>query len=68
MNSFFDCRGRLACKGDPETGLVECWYKKHMTSAILQIGESFKVEREDTITIITRASANTFTVESRIIT
>ena len=27
MIPFYDCLGRLACKGNPETGLVECLYK-----------------------------------------
>ncbi len=65
MIPFYDSLGRLACTGDPETGLVECWYKKHKTSTVLQIGESFTVEREGTVTIITRASAYKFTVECR---
>ena len=63
MMEFRDSLGRLACTGDPETGLVECKYKRQTSSAVLQIGESFTVERDGVITIITRNSAGRFTVE-----
>lgn len=62
---FYDCLGRLACKGNLETGLVECLYKGNKTSAILAIGESFTVERQDIVTIITRVAAHDFKVDSR---
>lgn len=65
MIPFYDCLGRLACKGNPETGLVECLYKGNKTSAILAIGESFTVERQDIVTIITRVAAHDFKVDSR---
>ena len=55
MKSFFDCLGRLACKGDTNTGLVECIYKGNKTSAILDVGETFTVERQ---AIITTVSSN----------
>lgn len=50
METIRDCLGRIACKGDPKTGLVECLYKGNKTSTILAVGEAFTVEREDTIT------------------
>lgn len=43
MIPFHDCLGRLACMGNPETGLVECLYKGNKTSAVLAIGETFTV-------------------------
>lgn len=65
MIPFYDCLGRLACKGNPETGLVECLYKGNKTSTILAIGESFTVERQEIVTIITRVAAHDFKVNSR---
>ncbi len=62
---FHDCLGRLACMGNPETGLVECLYKGNKTSAVLAIGETFTVERQDIVTIITRVAVHDFKVESR---
>jgi hypothetical protein len=51
--------------GNPESGLVECLYKGNKTSAVLAIGESFTVERQDIVTIITRVTAHDFKVESQ---
>jgi len=51
--------------GNPESGLVECLYKGNKTSAVLAIGESFTVERQDIVTVITRVAAHTFKVESQ---
>ena len=65
MIPFYDCLGRLACKGNPETGLVECLYKGNKTSATLAVGESFTVERQDVVTVITRIAAHDFKVDSR---
>ena len=62
MIPFHDCLGRLACMGDPETGLVECLYKGNKTSTVLLIGESFTVERQEIITTITRTDDNGFKV------
>jgi hypothetical protein len=65
LDRILDCNGRLACMGDPVTGLVECLYKGNRTSTVLEIGETFTVERQDTVTSITKAGNNTFKVESR---
>jgi hypothetical protein len=51
--------------GNPETGLVECLYKGNKTSAVLAVGETFTVERQDIVTIITRVATHDFKVESR---
>jgi hypothetical protein len=52
----------MACR---ETGLIECLYKGHKTSTILAIGETFTVERQGIVTVITRVTANDFSVKSR---
>ena len=65
MIPFHDCLGRLACMRGSETGLVECLYKGNKTSAVLAIGETFTVERQDIVTIITRVAVHDFKVESR---
>lgn len=59
------CLGRLACMGNPETGLVECLYRVNKTNAVLAIGETFTVECQDIVTIITRFSTHDFKFESR---
>ena len=67
MVEFRDCTGRLAATGDVITGLVENRYKGQKTKALLRIGESLSIERENVITIITRISATAFNVESRLL-
>ncbi len=49
---------------DCETGLVECLYKGHKTSAVLAIGGAFTVERQGIETVITRIALNDFNVQS----
>lgn len=65
MIPIHDCLGRLACMACRETGLIECLYKGHKTSMILAIGETFTVERQGIVTVITRVTANDFSVKSR---
>ena len=65
LESYFDCLGRLACKGNPDTGLVECLYKGNKTSALLAVGDSFTVERQGVETTITRVSQYDFNVKSK---
>lgn len=64
---FRDCTGRLAATGDATTGLVENRYKGQKTKALLRIGESLTIERENVITTITRISITAFNVESRVL-
>ena len=60
-----DCLGRLVCKGDPETGLIECLYKGNKTSTVLADGETFTIERQDIVTTITKAIiTHDFKIES----
>lgn len=64
MEILRDCIGRIACKGDAATGLVETLYKGHRTRTKIPIGEKFIIEREDTITTVTRINTMAFQVES----
>lgn len=65
MVQMRDCLGRLACMGNPDSGLVECIYKGNKTSTILSLGETFTVERQGVITTITRNNAYDFDIDSR---
>ncbi|MPN04989.1 hypothetical protein SDC9_152238 [bioreactor metagenome] len=64
MEILRDCIGRIACKGDASTGLIETLYKGHKTRTMIPIGEKFIIEREDTVTTVTRISNKIFHVES----
>lgn len=64
MEILRDCIGRIACKGDATTGLIETLYKGHKTRTKIPIGEKFIIEREDTVTTITRINTTAFQVES----
>lgn len=67
MVEFRDCKGRLAATGDSKTGTVENRYKGQKTKAKIRIGESFTIERENVITIITRISTTAFSVKSHLL-
>ncbi len=64
MEILRDCIGRIACKGDAATGLIETLYKGHRTRTRIPIGEKFIIEREDTVTTVTRINTTAFQVES----
>lgn len=66
MVAYRDCKGRIACMGDPTTGAVESAYKGCKTSTFLAIGESFTIERDVVVTVVTRISASDFMVVSRL--
>lgn len=66
MEAYRDCKGRIACMGDPTTGAVESAYKGCKTSTLLAIGESFTIERDVVVTVVTRISASDFVVVSRL--
>lgn len=51
-----DVQGRIVCFADPHTGAVETKYCKQIVRLTLAIGESMTIEREGTITTITRLS------------
>ena len=64
METFRDCKNRIACKGDAATGLVESLYKGFETSTELSIGSVFTIKRDGVVTKITRVSTTAFHVES----
>ena len=64
MQDIKDCKGRLTCRGDALTGLVESLYKGQLTSTILSPGEVFTIERQGAITEVLRTGYNTFSVRS----
>lgn len=64
METFRDCKNRIACMGDAATGLVESLYKGCKTRTLLPIGAAFTVERDEVITKVTRISTTAFQVES----
>ena len=64
METFRDCKNRIACKGDAATGLVESLYKGVKTRTELSVGAAFTVERDDVVTKITRISTTAFRAES----
>lgn len=66
MVEFRDCKGRLAATGDERTGMVENRYKGQKAKAVLSIGESFTIERDNIVTVITRVSDSHFRVNSYI--
>ena len=61
-----DCKGRWVCSADPETGLVEFKYKKVIASCIIPIGEEYKIQRDDTVTVLRRISPEEIRSESYI--
>ncbi len=63
IKDYFD---HLVCKVDEVTGFVEASYKKQTTSTYLSIGESFVIDRNGVVTVITRDSYKTFKVERHI--
>lgn len=58
-----DGKERLACKYDAETGLIEMLYKGYRASTRLAVGGSFRVERDTTVTVVTRDTVDTFLIE-----
>ena len=64
METFRDCKNRIACKGDATTGLVESLYKGFEASTELSVGAAFTVKRDGVVTKITRISTTAFQVES----
>ncbi len=63
-----DGKQRLACKYDAETGLIEALYKGYKASTRLAVGESFRVERDTTVTVVTRDTVTTFLIEQNRVT
>lgn len=68
MVEIRDGKKRLACKYDAETGLIEALYKGYKASTRLAVGESFRVERDTTVTVVTRDTVTTFLIEQSRVT
>ena len=68
LKRFDDCKGRWVCSADPETGLVELKYKQVATSCIIPIGEEYKIQRDDTVTVLKRVGFDEIQSESYIMT
>lgn len=64
METIRDCRGRVVCKVNAADGTVETRYGRLRVLTRVAIGESYCVERESTITWVTRESEKRFTVKS----
>lgn len=64
MEEIRDCRGRLVCKVDASTGIVEMQYKDLRTEIRLSPGSVMTIEREGAVTTVTRTHQPPFSVES----
>ena len=64
MEEIRDCKGRLVCKGDAQTGEIESIYKGNRTRTCLAVGKSFIVQRDGITTEITRTSNSSLQVQS----
>lgn len=64
MEDIRDCRGRLVCKADAPTGIVEMQYKGLRTETRLSPGSMMIIEREGVVTTVTRTHQPSFSVES----
>ena len=67
MRRIEDCRGRCVCFADSSTGLVEFKNRNIKGSAIVEVGASFVIQRDDTETRLIRVSRDRFELKSRII-
>lgn len=61
MKEIRDKRDRVACKGDPETGRLDCIYEKYCVVLTLLPGQTATIQRDDCITLVTRTE-NDFSV------
>ncbi|KPU44493.1 hypothetical protein OXPF_19870 [Oxobacter pfennigii] len=66
MEDIRDCKGRIACKVNAATGLVEVVYKRCKTSTQIPAGGTLRIERDGVVTIVTRSSDSAFHVESHV--
>lgn len=64
MEEIRDCRGRLVCRVDASTGIVEMRYKGLWTKIRLAPGSVITIEREGVVTTVTRTHQPPFSVES----
>ena len=62
-----DCRGRCVCYADPMSGMVEFKNRDIKTSVVVEVGKSFIIKRQNTITSLTRVREDHFERISKII-
>lgn len=67
MVAVRDGKKRLACKYDAETETIEALYKGYKTSTRLEVGNSFALERDTTVTVVTRDTVTTFLIEQHFV-
>ncbi len=63
MKEIRDKRDRIACKGDPQTGRLDCLYEKYCVVLTLLPGQTATIQRDDCITFVTRTETD-FTVNA----
>ena len=66
LKRYNDCRERCACFADAATGEVAHEYKHVKTTTRIPIGGTYRIERDDTVTILTRVSEQEFSVDSHV--
>ena len=54
MKEIHDKRNRVACKGDPKTGRLDCLYEKYCVVLTLLPGQTATIQRDDCVTLVTR--------------
>ena len=64
LKPYYDIRKRCVCYADASTGVIEHKYKHEKTSTCIPIGGTYRIERDDTVTILTRIDHEEFKVES----
>lgn len=65
MREIRDCKGRLTCLADENTGEIETRYKGAIARATLSPGSVFTIERDNTVTNIFFSPQKTFRIESQ---
>ena len=63
MSEIRDCYGHLICLADKSSGYVEAVYKKQIISTYLTVGKAIRIERLGSVTIVTRDTETTISVE-----
>lgn len=67
MEPIRDCLGRVVCKAIADTGNIEIVYRDLRICITLLVGNSYTIERQGVVTLITRESDVTFSVSSNLI-
>ena len=65
MQEIRDCKGRLSCLADENTGEIEARYKGAIARTTLSPGSVFTIKRDNTVTNIFFSPQKTFRIESQ---